>query len=61
VPWADVWIDGAAAGQTPLANVSLLIGRHEILFRHPQLGERREVAVVKVDGIARVSAVFQQQ
>ena len=60
VPWAEVWIDGVAAGETPLANLSLSIGRHDILFRHPQLGERRETAVVKVDGIARVSVVFQQ-
>jgi hypothetical protein len=60
VPWADVWIDGVATGQTPLANLSLPIGRHEVVFRHPQLGERRETAIVKVDGIARVSAVFQR-
>jgi hypothetical protein len=60
VPWADVWIDGTAAGQTPLANLSLPIGRHEILFRHPQLGEKLEIAIVRVEGIARVSAVFQQ-
>jgi hypothetical protein len=60
VPWADVWIDGASAGQTPLANLALPIGRHEIVFRHPQFGERRETVVVKVDGITRVSAAFQQ-
>ncbi|HUF47273.1 MAG TPA: hypothetical protein VMM93_05605 [Vicinamibacterales bacterium] len=60
VPWADVWIDGVSAGQTPIGNVTLSIGRHEILFRHPQLGERRETAVVKVDGVSRVSVVFQQ-
>lgn len=60
VPWADVWIDGTSAGQTPLANLELAIGRHEIIFRHPQFGERTETVVVKVDGITRVSAVFQQ-
>jgi hypothetical protein len=60
VPWADVSIDGESAGQTPLANLALPIGRHEIIFRHPQFGERTETVVVKVDGITRVSAVFQQ-
>jgi len=60
VPWADVWIDGTSAGQTPLANLELAIGRHEIVFRHPQFGERTETVVVRVDGITRVSAVFQQ-
>lgn len=59
-PWAEVWIDGAAAGETPLANLSVPIGRHEIVFRHPQLGERREVAIVKADGLTRVSVTFQQ-
>jgi len=60
VPWADVWIDGAAAGQTPLANLSLPIGLHEVVFRHPELGERRETVVVRVDGIARASVIFQR-
>jgi hypothetical protein len=59
-PWADVWIDGNAAGQTPLANLVLPIGRHNVLFRHPQFGEQRQDVVVKVDGLARVSAVFQK-
>jgi hypothetical protein len=33
VPWAEVLIDGTAAGETPLANLSLPIGTHEIVFR----------------------------
>lgn len=45
-PWADVWIDGQRVGETPLANVTRRIGRHEIVFRHPQLGERRETVVL---------------
>jgi hypothetical protein len=32
VPWADVTIDGVAAGQTPLANLALPIGTHEVVF-----------------------------
>lgn len=60
VPWADIWIDGVAIGQTPLANLALPLGRHEVVFRHPDLGERRETVVVKADGIARVSAIFQR-
>lgn len=59
-PWANVWIDGNAAGETPLANVVLPIGTHDILFRHPQLGEQRLSAVVKADGVTRVSASFQR-
>lgn len=46
LPWADVWLDGRALGPTPLANLSVPIGRHEIVWRHPQLGERRQIVSV---------------
>jgi len=61
VPWASVLIDGVAAGDTPLANLSIPIGSHDILFRHPQLGEQRQTVVVKVEGLTRVSAVLQKE
>jgi hypothetical protein len=59
VPWAEVLIDGTPAGQTPLANIALAIGTHEIVFRHPQFPEQRQSVVVKVTGLTRVSATFQ--
>jgi hypothetical protein len=59
LPWANVWIDGSAAGETPLANLSMPIGQHEIVFRHPQLGEQRQTVVVKTEGLTRVSVKFQ--
>jgi hypothetical protein len=59
VPWAEVLIDGTAAGQTPLANLSLPIGTHEIVFRHPQFGERKQTVVVKVEGLAKVTQTLQ--
>ena len=59
VPWANVWIDGNAAGETPLANLSLPIGQHEVIFRHPQFGEQKQIIVVKVEGLTRVSASMQ--
>ncbi len=59
VPWAEVTIDGNPAGETPLANLSLPIGTHEIVFRHPQLGERKQTVVVTVDGLVRVTQTFQ--
>lgn len=59
-PWAEVLIDGTPAGQTPLANIALAIGSHEIVFRHPQFPEQRQTVVVKVAGLTRVSATFQQ-
>jgi hypothetical protein len=56
VPWATVWIDGNSYGDTPLGNVSVPAGGHEIVFRHPQLGERREKAIVRADSTTRVTA-----
>jgi hypothetical protein len=55
VPWADVWIDGEKVGETPIGNLSVAIGSHEIIFRHPELGEQRHVATVTLAGPARVS------
>jgi hypothetical protein len=60
VPWADVVIDGTPAGQTPIANLSLRIGQHEVVFRHPQLGEQKQTVTVKTEGLTRVSAVLQK-
>ena len=56
LPWAQVWIDGNPVGETPLANLSVSVGEHEITFRHPQLGERRETTVVQSGTLTRVSA-----
>jgi len=57
-PWARVAIDGAEVGSTPLANLAVPIGTHEVLFAHPVFGERRQTVVVKVDGISRVTQSF---
>jgi hypothetical protein len=58
VPWASVSIDGNSLGETPLGNVVLPVGEHQIVFRHPQLGERTQKVVVKSNASARVSVVF---
>jgi hypothetical protein len=58
VPWAQVSIDGNAAGETPLGNIALPVGEHQITFRHPQLGERTQKVIVKANAATRVSAVL---
>ena len=58
LPWAEVTINGTAHGETPLANLSLPIGTHEVVFKHPQFGERKQTVVVKVDGLVRVTQDF---
>ena len=55
LPWADVWIDGQRIGETPIGNLSLPIGPHEIVFRHPDLGEQKYATVVSLRDTARVS------
>ena len=57
-PWAQVWIDGTLVGETPLANLTVSAGQHEITFRHPQLGERRETTMVKSGVQTRISATL---
>ena len=54
-PWAEVWVDGDRVGETPIGNVSVPIGVHEVVFRHPQLGEQVVRATVTADTPARVS------
>jgi hypothetical protein len=54
LPWADVWIDGRSVGTTPLANLVVSVGSHEILWKHPTLGERRQTVVVKARTPAQV-------
>ena len=54
VPWADVSLDGVAVGTTPLGELTVPIGPHELTFRHPQLGERRQSVTVKAQTPTRI-------
>ena len=59
-PWAEVWIDGAKAGETPIGNVALTIGPHELVFKHPDYPERRHAVSVTAGAPTRVSVEMQQ-
>ncbi|HEX7085927.1 MAG TPA: PEGA domain-containing protein [Vicinamibacterales bacterium] len=54
-PWAEVWIDGAKVGETPIGNLPVTIGPHEIVFRHPELGEQAHAATVTAAAPLRLS------
>jgi len=54
-PWAEVWVNGDRVGETPIGNVTLPIGTHDVLFRHPDLGEQRHTVTVTMNGPARLS------
>jgi hypothetical protein len=60
-PWADVWVDGERIGETPIGNLSLPVGSHDILFRHPELGERHHTAVVTLAQPTRLSVDLRAQ
>jgi hypothetical protein len=53
-PWAEVFVDGERIGETPIGNLSRRIGSHEVVFRHPDLGERRETVVITVGKPTRI-------
>jgi len=55
VPWAEVWVDGEKAGDTPIGNLQATIGKHDVVFRHPELGETRQSVTVTLLGPARLS------
>jgi hypothetical protein len=61
IPWAEVFIDGARLGETPLGNLPQPLGSHEIVFRHPQLGERRVNTVVTLKETNRISVDMRQR
>lgn len=54
-PWAEVWVDGKRIGDTPIGNLAVPIGPHEILFRHPELGEKRHAVSVTTAAPVRLS------
>jgi hypothetical protein len=59
-PWAAVSIDGNSVGETPLGDLSVVPGEHEILFRHPQLGDIRQKVIVRSGVETRVTANLQK-
>jgi hypothetical protein len=54
-PWAEVWLDGERLGETPIGSVAVPIGPHEVVFRHPELGEQAVRTTVTLKAPTRVS------
>jgi hypothetical protein len=60
-PWAEVWIDGEKSGETPIGNLSVPIGPHDIVFRHPDLGEQHHAVTVTLAAPARLSVDLRKE
>jgi hypothetical protein len=50
-----VFLDGKSIGTTPLGFHCGVVGSHELVARHPQLGEKRRSIVVGAQTPLRVS------
>jgi hypothetical protein len=51
---AEILVDGQSVGQAPLGPIKIAVGTREIVMRHSELGERRQVISVTYNGPARV-------
>jgi hypothetical protein len=57
-PWAEVWLDGTKLGETPLAGATVPLGLRELVFKHPQYGERKVSATIRANVAAQISVDF---
>jgi hypothetical protein len=57
-PWAEVFIDGTKAGETPIANISIRLGIREIVFRNPQYPDRKVTVTIKATDTATIAVDF---
>jgi hypothetical protein len=49
-PWSEVWIDGRRAGVTPLADLALACGRHDVRFLSRAANVERREAITLQEG-----------
>jgi hypothetical protein len=57
-PWAEVFVDGWRAGETPLGNLSIPVGAHELVLRHPEAGEQRRMVTIGARTPIRLAVEF---
>ena len=58
VAGTEVWVEGEHVGALPLTEVTVPIGTREVVFRHPQYGERRQTVEVGAGAPADVTVSF---
>jgi serine/threonine-protein kinase len=58
LPWAEVWIDGQKTGDTPIANLRVPLGTHEVVFKNPQYPERRVTTTVRANAPSAAAVDF---
>ncbi len=58
VPWAEVWINGTKVGDTPVGNLHIPLGTHEITFKNPKFPDRQVTVTVTARGTATAFVDF---
>ncbi len=53
-PWAEVYIDGRYVGQTPFSKIQVTVGKHTVILRHPELGEKQAVVEIQSNETTRL-------
>jgi hypothetical protein len=61
LPWAEVLLDGRRIGETPIGNLAVPAGSHEVAFRHPDFGEVKRRIDVTLLAPARLSVDLQRK
>ena len=54
-PGDEVWIEGERAGVAPLGPLPVPLGTREVVVRHPEFGERRQVVEVRYGETAQAT------
>jgi hypothetical protein len=57
-PWAEVWLEGAKLGDTPLAGIQVPLGTREFVFKHPQYGEKRVTVTIRANAPTTIAHDF---
>jgi eukaryotic-like serine/threonine-protein kinase len=60
VPWAEVLVDGKRVGETPIANLAVPIGAHEVILRNPKFPEQKRSVVISLGSPTRVGVDLRQ-
>ena len=59
-PAAEVYVDGVLRGNTPLENLSVTAGEHQIEFRHSKYGSEKRAVDLLQNQKMTVEVVFQE-
>jgi hypothetical protein len=53
-------VDGRRVGETPVANLAVPIGAHEITLRNPKFPEQKRSVVISLAGPSRLGVDLRQ-